>query len=272
MNGFDNSYIIGNINEEDIKNTENFARTTLHEIINADEYSFYYGIFKNNVTKFKLLDGHKKQLKMIIEYYKMQNEKKRKSSTQFEYNLKKQKPQQKPTRNPETNIVHTHGTMEISKEIINVDLTEEKKSITGNITEWIKQKRKNMAIDQEVIEKIISGQSISVALQNNNEYEENNDDITENNIQGVITCFCKIRTKIFKTVLKGQRNKKWILSNYYRHLTNHLESGSIEQTKSKIQHKNNLNNYFPSIPRSIQNISTSSTASLLVLLLLLHTQ
>lgn len=76
LNGFDSPQIIGNINEDDIKSTEKFARITLPEIINEDEYSFYYGIFQKNVTSFKLLDGHKKKLKLIIEYYKMQKKKK----------------------------------------------------------------------------------------------------------------------------------------------------------------------------------------------------
>lgn len=40
--------------------------------------------------------------------------------------------------------------MEIIEEMINVNLTEENKTIARNISEWIKQKRKNMIIDQEL--------------------------------------------------------------------------------------------------------------------------
>jgi len=75
MNGYDNSRSFGNINEEDIKKTEMFARDNLHEVIDEHEQGFYYGIFKNNIPKFKFLDGHKNQLYMIIEFYKLQSKK-----------------------------------------------------------------------------------------------------------------------------------------------------------------------------------------------------
>lgn len=93
MNGYDNPQVISSINEEDISNTEEFARSTLHEVIDINEHEFYYSIFKNNIKKFKFLDGHKKQLNMVIEYYKIQDKKKRKSSTppQLEPNTKKKK-------------------------------------------------------------------------------------------------------------------------------------------------------------------------------------
>jgi len=67
MNGYNISFTIGNMNEEDIIKPEIFARDTLHEVIDDHEQSFYYGIFKNNIPKFKFLDGHKKQLYMILE-------------------------------------------------------------------------------------------------------------------------------------------------------------------------------------------------------------
>jgi len=59
-NGFDNSFVISKINESDIASTEDFARNTLPDLISESQYEEYYGIFKNNISKFKFLDGHKK--------------------------------------------------------------------------------------------------------------------------------------------------------------------------------------------------------------------
>jgi len=45
----------------------------LTDIIESSEYGEDYGVFKNNITKFKILDGFKKQLMLVVNYYKKIN-------------------------------------------------------------------------------------------------------------------------------------------------------------------------------------------------------
>lgn len=70
ISGFDSPSIIAKINDIDIQNTEDFARNTLPDLIEEIDYETYYGIFKNKISKFKFLEGYKKQLYLIIEFYK----------------------------------------------------------------------------------------------------------------------------------------------------------------------------------------------------------
>ncbi|CAI6358387.1 unnamed protein product [Macrosiphum euphorbiae] len=51
-----------------ISSSEDVVRNTLTDLISESEYEEYYGIFKKNISKFKFLDGHKKQLTAAIEY------------------------------------------------------------------------------------------------------------------------------------------------------------------------------------------------------------
>jgi len=45
----------------------------LPDIIESSEYGEYYGVFKNNITKSKILDGFKKHLMLVVNYYKIIN-------------------------------------------------------------------------------------------------------------------------------------------------------------------------------------------------------
>lgn len=86
--------------------------------------------------------------------------------------------------------------------IFNVDLAEEKKLIVKNITEWIKIKCKSSEVDEEIVEKIISSQSISVSLLSIKDKPEDEsekyEECSSNNLQAVIKCFCEIRTKVVR--------------------------------------------------------------------------
>lgn len=79
--GYDNKSVISRSIAK-IKNTEEFAKTTLVDIIEESQYAEYFGTFKNNIPKFKFLNDSKKQLFMIIEFYnKSQRNKKIKSKS-----------------------------------------------------------------------------------------------------------------------------------------------------------------------------------------------
>lgn len=272
MNGYDNSLTIGNINDEDIKKTEMFARDTLHEVIDEDEQDFYYGIFKNNIPKFKFLDGHKNQLYMIIEFYKLKTRlqsKKRKPLTISENPFERKSKNKFPTKNTNTDL--EQSTIGLNTEqrmhIFDVDLAEEKKTIIRNITEWIKLKCKNTEVNQEIAEKMISCQSISVSLLSNKDNKDEPEDESQiyeecnNNMQAIITCFCKSRTKVVKILLKGKSNTKWILSNYYRHLNTHLDSKVQNNMLKKMQQNNSLKKYFLPVHQTINKVVNTTPES-----------
>jgi len=130
-NGFDSSYIISKIDETDISKSEEFARTTLLELMDENEYEAYYGIFKNKISKFKFLDGHKKQLSLIIEFYKNQLVKTQNTKIRSNSYKLSNKPDQMKNKQP-----REKQKPAVKVQIFNTNLTEEKKTIEKNIIEW----------------------------------------------------------------------------------------------------------------------------------------
>jgi len=196
-NGFDSPYIISKIDETDIANTEEFARTTLPELIDESDYEAYYGIFKNKVSKFKFLDGHKKQLSLIIEFYKNQFVKTQNAKIRSNiYKLSDKPGQIKNKKLPEKqkSAVKVH--------IFNTNLTEEKKIIEKNVKEWTKkydpQNTDNVSdndsnLKSEIIYNILNKQNISVKLCDELDLDENTSIDESNNIVSDIICFCGAR-------------------------------------------------------------------------------
>lgn len=58
------------INKETFETIEDFAKYVLPDLIDPSEYSLYYGIFKNNIPKFRIVDGHRRRTLMVAEFYK----------------------------------------------------------------------------------------------------------------------------------------------------------------------------------------------------------
>lgn len=217
-NGFDNTKVIASINDEDIRNTEEFAKNTLADILEENQYEECFGIFKNNIPKFKFLDGHKKQLYIIIDYYKNSCKNK---------NEKIDKTPMKLNKNPDKNDMH------MDMEVLNTNLPEEKKVIERNIIEWMKQKF-NQTFNEELIKKII----ITISLGNNNESDINVEN-KSNNVCAIIKCFCGIQARVLKKVTSGHRKHIWILSNFYRHLLSHTEfTQDTQKNEQNIKKKN----------------------------------
>jgi len=108
--------------------TEDFARntlpSTLPDLISESQYEEYYGIFKKNISKFKFLDGHKKQLTMVIEYYKnlYSNKFEINQTPELNHKVNKNKPSQK------INISKKHRVNNKldEKQVLNINLSEEK--------------------------------------------------------------------------------------------------------------------------------------------------
>lgn len=254
-NGFDSPYIIAKINQTDIDNTEEFAKSTLPDLIEGDEYETYYGIFKNNISKFKFLDGHKKKLGLVIEFYKNQFVKIQNTKTRSNINKLSDKPGQIKNKNPperQKSAAKVH--------IFNTNLTEEKKIIEKNIKEWTKkydpQNTDNVSdidsnLKSEIIYNIINKQNISVKLCDELDPDENTSIDKSNNIMSDIICFCGARTKVFKTVLAGRKTRTWILSNYYRYLVNHFQKSDKRKPNKKENQQNTVVNYFTVVNKDL---------------------
>lgn len=160
---------------------------------------------------------------------------------------------------------HEKQKSAVKVEIFNTNLTEEKKIIEKNVIEWTKKYDSQNTTDNvsdsnlksETIYNIINNQNISVKLCDD-KYDElslaENASIDEsNNIMCDIICFCGARTKVFKNVLAGHKNKTWMLSNYYRHLVNHFKNSDKRKTIRKCNQKNTVVNYFSVVNKEIIN-------------------
>lgn len=103
---------------------------------------------------------------------------------------------------------------------------------------------------------MILTQSVTVALSSNTNLE--NDDINDK-ILARITGFCGTSSQVFKTVSRGHTKKRWILSNYYRHLNKHFLNYDLEPKKTKGKlvintlPTNSIQNYFSPVQYSSNN-------------------
>ncbi|KAE9521576.1 hypothetical protein AGLY_018040, partial [Aphis glycines] len=192
------------------------------------------------LANFKFLDGHKKQLTMVIEYYKNLY------SNKFELNqtpdsnhiVNKNKPSQKINNSKEHRIKNKFD----EKQVLNINLPEEKKTTEQNISEWINRKynAKNNENDtnsvmykkQDLIKNILDNQTVSVKLCNQifNEEDPDNIEFNEefNNVTSDITCFCGIHTKKIKEkkLFKGSVQQTNTVKNYFTL----AKKGNVEPT------------------------------------------
>lgn len=69
INGFSNSKIIQQISEDDIEEMEKFMAVNALDLLQKEEYEAYYGIFQAKPESFKFLQGHRKIIKLMINYF-----------------------------------------------------------------------------------------------------------------------------------------------------------------------------------------------------------
>lgn len=216
-NGFDNSTVISRINEEDITNTEEFAKNTLVHIIEEDQYVEYFGIFKNSISKFKLLDGYKKQLCMIIEFYKSKNDKQLKPIVCHGYSSKSTKEKNNLSKKI-FNIKNEPDEESEDMKVLTTNLPEEKKIIERNIKEWIKQKINTSSeqnLNQDLNIESMKNINVIVSLNSSESEVEVSYSSVSNSVHANIECFCGTRTKVLKKITSGHKKPSWILGNYY---------------------------------------------------------
>lgn len=70
INGYEDKRALSCIDDQVLDSIEEFARDVLPSLIKSDEYLSYYGIFENNVPKFKILSGFRKRIMMVANFYK----------------------------------------------------------------------------------------------------------------------------------------------------------------------------------------------------------
>lgn len=81
-NGFNDQFTLSTIDENTFTDTESFAKNDLPNLILQDEFEKYFGIFKNNIEKFRIVEEHKRKFTAISNFYKNKfNSKKKKVKT-----------------------------------------------------------------------------------------------------------------------------------------------------------------------------------------------
>lgn len=155
-NGFSNKFVISKIDDKDIENTEQFAIEILPDLIDEIEYPEYYGIFKKNIKKFKILSGYEKVLLCISDFYKEQLKNKlmvkvtAAPKTDSKLQIKK-----RSLRNIDSNETEdvTDGTLIPKKQklnILDVDLSSERSIVLKRIKEWLNINAKDIYNNQEL--------------------------------------------------------------------------------------------------------------------------
>jgi len=114
--------VISGIQESDIISIEHFDINTLPDLIEEHEKPEYFGVFKNNISKFEILEGFKKKLFMVVNCYK---NKFKTSQLQSQLNTQSEKRKLLTVTSGATKkrLVNKNSTQ---KEIVNIDLIEEK--------------------------------------------------------------------------------------------------------------------------------------------------
>lgn len=147
INGYTNVKIIATITEEDLNEIENFARNDLPYLIDKSEYNDYYGVFAKSTDTFKILNGHRKMLKMIQDYYK---------------------PNKRPIANSVSKI-STSSSSSSSDQLSHagtskINFQEESASVSNLILHWIKAK----CSDEKWLKLEEKCKKIIVAINNDN--------------------------------------------------------------------------------------------------------
>jgi len=225
-NGFSNKFVISKIDDKDIENTEQFAIEILPDIIDESEYPEYYGIFKNNIKKFKILSGYKKVLLCISDFYKEQLQKKSivKLTAAQKTDNQSQKKKQSLLNTVSKEIEDVSDDTIVPKkqklDTLNVDLSSERSIVLKRIKEWLKINAIDIYKDQEL--------DITLSILND-----------DNDIVAKVVCFeCNVRVNICKVFSPGH-SKRWSFSNYYKHVKIHQKK-SAQSVPNKIKNKQTL--------------------------------
>jgi len=225
-NGFSNKFVIYKIDDKDIENIEQFAIETLPDIIDESEYPEYYGIFKNNIKKFKILSGYRKVLLCISDFYKQQLQKKSivklTAAQKTDNKLQQKKQSLLNTVSKEIEDVSDDTIVPKKQKLdtLNVDQSSGRSIVLKRIKEWLKINAIDIYNDQEL--------DITLSILND-----------DNDIVAKVLCFeCNVQVNICKVFSPGH-SKRYSFSNYYKHVKIHQKK-SAQSVPNKIKNKQTL--------------------------------
>ncbi|VEN46405.1 unnamed protein product [Callosobruchus maculatus] len=211
--GFESLALIATMTEKNIEELELYAKEELKSIVPQQDYVKYYGTtYKNYPEKFKFVIGYKKMLHLLIEFCKSQensvNEENKENMSDTVVKLDNAR----GIANSEAMPASSNGEKSINSSF---DFTEENRTVLRLIKNWTKSRadQSRWIILNSDLDNIIFNTRSSV----------------EKEITSQITCFCKSSCRVPKL------NNRWVLSNFFRHLSaKHLnESHEPEKNKNK---------------------------------------
>jgi len=126
--------------------------------------------------------------------------------------------------------------MHRNRQSVNIDLNEEKLFVVKKIKNWILSNVLDMYNNEDI--------EVSIQLDGHHQDTDNtieNIQITiNNNLKAKVYCFlCNLPLYIHKLSSTGHTNKRWVYSNYYKHIKTHI---SKKENKLKYSKKLGLKN------------------------------
>lgn len=216
INGYNNATTIARICENDITEIESFAKNTLPTIIEKQDFEQYYWIFHQNVDNFKIVNGHRKLIILIADYFKSRM----KTNDSLSTTNKTVKRFSSP--------VNSHNNLTSQNKSL-YDLKEENRHVTKTLKNWIRRK----CNDKQWNLYKTKCKKIQLSIKSN----------ANNKLECLIRCFCNTHLKIFQVLKNNQQKQKWILSSFYKHFkAQHLVKFDDQEQGEKSSGK--ISNYF----------------------------
>lgn len=206
--GFESSALIATMDENTIEEVEVFAKKELQNIVSAKDIVKYYGFtYQNHPEKFKFVVGHKKILHMLIQFCKKQ------ATKANEKNKILLKPNDNRCTVPNTVSEENCNKSSESSADLTTDFIEENKTVLKLVKTWLKSKvnpSRWLTLNFELDNAIFITRSSN-----------------KNELACQITCFCKSTYRVSKV------SNRWVLSNFFRHLTaKHLDDESLIESET----------------------------------------
>ncbi|CAH0558700.1 unnamed protein product [Brassicogethes aeneus] len=218
INGYDNKRLVAELNETKISEIEDFVRNDLRNIVEKHDFEKYYGLFANKPHLFKFVVGHRQIILKLIEFAQEQ------ITNESHFELKEKRKAMQKTRGkavPSTSTCSSaiklenvgehsrHDSSGSRTRTESVSLTEENAAIWSTLKSWTKSKTTGALWDK--LSKEFDNLIVAVTTD------------TYNELFCKITCFCGVKVKITKLSKGISSNKRWIYSNFHKHLKKHIE-------------------------------------------------
>ncbi|CAH0562941.1 unnamed protein product [Brassicogethes aeneus] len=224
--GFDNLEGISLMNDQDICDMECFAQKVLPKLMmkkSSEEKLDIYGIYAENTELFQIPPGHKKLLQSFSEACKIYKASQRKPLKRKKENINGCDKCKCTCKNEKRNKVDKQNLKTQNDALGNISGIDDQLRAKKNIIDHLKR------LSQEYVKKLYSSLG--------KEQNLNTEDIVVNILgEGPTFSFATVRCPIPKCGFEykvsssdGRYGKKWILSNFNKHLKTHFKSEMNEQ-------------------------------------------